>query len=45
MPWFLATLVLLAAAAGLAAVVTGSGTSLGPAADRPFADVSLPRWL
>jgi predicted Ser/Thr protein kinase len=44
-PWFLATLVLLAGAAGLAAAATSNGTSWAPAADRPFADVSLPRWL
>ncbi len=44
-PWFLATLVLLAAATGLAATVTSNGTAWAPAADRPFAGVSLPSWL
>ena len=44
-PWFLATLVLLAGAAGLAAAATGNGTQWAPAADRPFADVRLPGWL
>lgn len=44
-PWFLATLVLLAAAAGLAAAATSNGTQWAPAADRPFADVRLPSWL
>ena len=34
-PWFLATLVLLAAAAGLAAVVTSSGTSWAPGRGPP----------
>jgi hypothetical protein len=44
-PWFLATLVLLAAAAGLAATASSDGTQWAPARDRPFADVSLPGWL
>jgi serine/threonine protein kinase len=44
-PWFLATLVLLAGAAGLAAAATSDGTQWTPAADRPFADVRLPGWL
>ena len=44
-PWFLATLVLLAGAAGLAAAATSNGTQWAPAADRPFADVRLPGWL
>jgi hypothetical protein len=43
--WFLATVVLVAAATGLAATVTTSGTEWAPATDRPFADVSLPSWL
>jgi hypothetical protein len=44
-PWFLATLVLLAAATGLAATATSDGTIWTPARDRPLADVSLPSWL
>lgn len=44
-PWLLTTVVLLAGATGLAAIVTSDGTSWAPAADRPFADVSLPSWL
>ncbi|WP_457207332.1 serine/threonine-protein kinase [Nocardioides sp. P5_C9_2] len=43
--WFLATVVLVAAATGLAATVTTSGTEWAPATDRPFAGVSLPSWL
>lgn len=44
-PWLLATVVLLAGATGLAAVVGSHGTQWTPAADRPFADVHLPSWL
>lgn len=44
-PWFLATVALVAAATGLAATVTSNGTEWAPASDRPFADVSLPSWL
>lgn len=44
-PWFLATLVLLAGAAGLASAASSNGTQWAPATDRPFADVSLPSWL
>lgn len=44
-PWFLATLVLLAAATGLAASASSDGTQWAPAQDRPFADVRLPGWL
>lgn len=44
-PWFLTTLVLLAAATALAATATSDGTQWAPAADRPFADVRLPGWL
>ena len=44
-PWFLAMLVLVAAAAGLASAASSNGTQWAPAADRPFADVRLPGWL
>jgi hypothetical protein len=44
-PWFLGTVALLACATGLAAAATSNGTSWAPAADRPFAGVSLPSWL
>ncbi|KRF07587.1 hypothetical protein ASG88_01785 [Nocardioides sp. Soil777] len=44
-PWFLATLVLVAAAAGLASAASSNGTQWSPAADRPLADVRLPSWL
>jgi hypothetical protein len=36
---------LVACATGLAAAATSNGTSWAPAADRPFAGVSLPSWL
>ncbi|WP_107767653.1 serine/threonine-protein kinase [Nocardioides terrigena] len=44
-PWFLAMLVLVAAAAGLASAASSNGTQWAPAADRPLADVRLPGWL
>jgi predicted Ser/Thr protein kinase len=41
-PWFLASLAVLAVAAGLASLVLSSGTSWTPATDRPLSGVGIP---
>jgi hypothetical protein len=43
--WFFAAILTCAAATGLAAAATSQGPSWAPAADRPFADFSLPAYL
>lgn len=43
--WFFTTIVVLAAATGLAALASDRGPDWTPANDRPFADVRLPGWL
>ncbi|EON23153.1 MULTISPECIES: serine/threonine-protein kinase [Nocardioides] len=43
--WFFAAVATLAVASGLAATALAQGTDWAPAAERPFADMSLPSWL
>jgi hypothetical protein len=44
-PWFLAAILVAAAAAGIGSVANASGTDWTPADSRPFADVELPPYL